>query len=125
MNSNAPNAMIARLKLPSGLPNAVIAKGSNRGKTPNAIVAKERWPGFLIYPILGVLSLTVRSEMITISRQIKKCNCKCNFRKNNTSWNSEMGFPRNCYISRELVWLEIKNCNCNCNHQKIKSQKQK
>ena len=33
-----PNAMIARLKSPSGPPNAVIAKGRNRGKTPNAIV---------------------------------------------------------------------------------------
>ena len=40
MSSNAPNALIARLKQPSGPPNAVIAKGrKKRGKTPNAIVA--------------------------------------------------------------------------------------
>ena len=34
MNSNARNAMIARLKQPSRPLNAVIAKGRNRGKTP-------------------------------------------------------------------------------------------
>ena len=32
MDSNAPNAMIARLKEPPRPPNAVIAKGRNRGK---------------------------------------------------------------------------------------------
>ena len=32
MNSDAPNAMIARLKTLPGAPNAVIAKGRNRGK---------------------------------------------------------------------------------------------
>ena len=47
MNSNAPNAMIARIKWPSGPPNAVIAKGRNRGETPNAIIAKERQPRLL------------------------------------------------------------------------------
>ena len=31
MNSNAPNAMIARLKKPSGPPNAVIAKRRTEG----------------------------------------------------------------------------------------------
>ena len=41
MNSNAPNAMIARLEQPSGPPNAMVAEGRNRGKTPNAIIAKE------------------------------------------------------------------------------------
>ena len=47
MDSNAPNAMIARLKLPSGPPNAVVAKGRNRGKTPNSIIAKEKRPRLL------------------------------------------------------------------------------
>ena len=41
LNSNAPNAMIARLKGLSGPPNAVIAKGGKRGQTSNAIVALE------------------------------------------------------------------------------------
>ena len=49
MNWNAPNAMVARLELPSGPPNAVIAEGRNRGKTPNAIIAKEKRPNLLIY----------------------------------------------------------------------------
>ena len=39
MNPNAPTAMIARVKWPSGPQNAVIAKGRNRGQTPNASVA--------------------------------------------------------------------------------------
>ena len=41
MNSNAPNAMIARLKQLSGPPDAVITKGRNIGKTPNAIITWE------------------------------------------------------------------------------------
>ena len=32
MNSNAPNAMIARLQWPSGRPNAVVAKEETKGK---------------------------------------------------------------------------------------------
>ena len=39
MNSSAPNAMIARLKQPSGLLNVAIAKGGNSGKPPNATVS--------------------------------------------------------------------------------------
>ena len=35
MSSNAPNALIARLKQPSRPPNAVIAEGRSRGKTSN------------------------------------------------------------------------------------------
>ena len=41
MNSYAPNAMIARLRQPSGPSDVVIPKGRNRGTTPNAIVAWE------------------------------------------------------------------------------------
>ena len=42
MDSNAPNAMIARLQQPSGPPNAVIAKGRNRGKTLNVMIAPRK-----------------------------------------------------------------------------------
>ena len=39
MNSNAPNALTARLEQPSGPPNAVIARGRNIWMTPSAIIA--------------------------------------------------------------------------------------
>ena len=54
MKSNAPNAMISRLKKPSGPPDAVIAKARNRRKTPDAIVAYEKRPGLLTPDLRGV-----------------------------------------------------------------------
>ena len=44
---------------------------------------------------------------------IPRCNCNARV------------FPRNCYISRELIRLGIQRCNCNCNSQENNSPKQK
>ena len=63
----------------------------------------------------GRLENVIVSEIFAklIPLGIPKCSC------------NPRVFPRNCYISRESVRLEIKKCNCNCNHQKINSRKTK
>ena len=78
MNSNAPNAMIARLKQPLGPPNTATAKG--RGKSPNAIIGLEKChKRLLVSGRLGfssdvfVSGLRFSSCFLPQARALKRC----------------------------------------------------
>ena len=114
-------------RAPAALPRA--AKSGKAG-TKQHIRSQQRYENGKTSFCKPYIYCPHRNDYNLNSWQIKKCNCKCNFGKTNLLEFRDVivlrvVFPRNCYISRELIRLGIKKWNCNCNLQKINSRKQK